>query len=127
MEKEEKKNVESSLATTGVTAADISNKDTKDSDEQESEVEVKKEIESTAYVAIFGSVLENIVYGLAIGSSWHRNIGFGLSGEFLKLTWMLNLTLASYQSKKQTDILFKSVLPLLQKLFLTKSVTSFNL
>ena len=72
------------MATTGVTAADISNKDTKDSDEQESEVEVKKEIESTAYVAIFGSVLENIVYGLAIGSSWHRNIGFGLSGEFLK-------------------------------------------
>ena len=94
MEKEEKKPVESSLATTGVTAADISNKDNKDGDdEKESEVEVKKEIESTAYVAIFGSVLESIVYGLAIGSSWHRNIGFGLSGEFLKRTRMLNRTL----------------------------------
>lgn len=80
LEKEVKKPVESSLATTGVTAADINNKDSaKDDDKKESEVEVKKEIESTAYVAIFGSVLESIVYGLAIGSSWHRNIGFGLS------------------------------------------------
>jgi len=78
LEKEEKKPVESSLAREGVTAADIDNKDTKNDDEI-SEVEVKKEIESTAYVAIVGSVLESIVYGLAIGSSWHRNIGFGLS------------------------------------------------
>ena len=84
MEKEEKKPVESSLATEGVTAADIDNKDTKNDDEI-SEVEVKKEIESTAYVAIVGSVLESIVYGLAIGSSWHRNIGFGLSGEFINI------------------------------------------
>lgn len=73
LEKEEKKPVESGLATVGVTATDVDgNDDTED-------VEVKKEIESTAYVAILGSVLESIVYGLAIGSSWHRNIGFGLS------------------------------------------------
>ena len=74
MEKQEKKPVESALATEGVTAGD---------DLKESEVEVKKEIESTAYIAIVGSILESIVYGLAIGSSWHRNIGFGLSGEYI--------------------------------------------
>ena len=83
MEKQEKKPVESALATEGVTAGD---------DLKEPEVEVKKEIESTAYVAIVGSILESIVYGLAIGSSWHRNIGFGLSGEFIQFNLTLTLT-----------------------------------
>ena len=40
---------------------------------------IQKGIDKTAYVSIFGALVENIIYGIAIGAGYHRSVGCGVA------------------------------------------------
>ena len=40
---------------------------------------IQKGIDKTAYVSLFGALVENIIYGIAIGAGYHRSVGCGVA------------------------------------------------